>query len=267
MKIAIYANRAATHQITHADLFQSGLRRHGIDAKIYRPEEVIDADLAVVWGHRRKALIERQKRKGRRYLVMERGYVADRFQWTSLGYDGLNGRADFCNQDVSGARWEKHFAAHMKPWRRRHGYALVMGQVRGDAALANVNFAQWVSTTVEQLKALGYEVRFRPHPQDTGQRYDCPVQPGPLDQAMADAAFVVTWSSNSGVDAALAGVPVVAMDRGSMAWDVAAHGLESAGVMPDRTRWAHRLAWCQWQQSEIQAGNAWEHLKAGMERD
>ena len=153
----------------------------------------------------------------------------------------------------------------MKPWRKRDGYVLIMGQVRGDAALANVDFPVWVRKTISDLRALGHDVRFRPHPKDMGQRYDCPVQAGNLHEAMANASFVVTWSSNSGVDAVLNGIPAVAMDRGSMAWDVAAHGLESAGVTPNRTRWAHSLAWCQWRLSEIEDGTAWDHLKVGME--
>lgn len=263
MKVVIYS-RNVGHQLTHAEAFRDGLRRHDVRAEITLSDQIMPADLAVFWGHRRKAIIDHQKRKNRRYLVMERGYVGDRFQWTSLGYDGLNGRADFCNAEVSGDRWDRHFAHLMRPWNRRDGYVLIMGQVRGDAALANVDFPQWVRTTIGHLKALGHDVRFRPHPKDMGQRYDVPVQAGTLHEAMAGAAFVVTWSSNSGVDAVLNGVPVVAMDRGSMAWDVAAHGLESAGITPDRTRWAHRLAWCQWRISEIQAGSAWEHLKAGM---
>lgn len=263
MKVAVFTGKAP-HQVEHAKAFREGLRRHGLDAQIEDARTVIECDLAVFWGHRKHDIIRRQRDNGRRYLVMERGYVDDRFQWTSLGYDGLNGRADFCNEDVSGDRWERHFAHHMKPWRKRDGYVLIMGQVRGDAALANVNFPEWVSRTISDLRALGHDVRFRPHPSDAGQRYDCPIQAGSLEDAIAHASFVVTWNSNSGVDAVLSGVPVVAMDEGSMARPVAAHGLESAGIMPDRTRWAHRLAWCQWRMDEISSGAAWDHLKAGM---
>lgn len=266
MRIVLFVGKAP-HQVEHAEAFRNGLKRHGLSADIEQPKVVIDCDLAVFWGHRHRDIIRRQKDLGRRYLVMERGYIGDRFSWTSLGYDGLNGHADFCNQDVSGDRWDKHFAHLMRPWRKRDGYALVMGQVRGDAALQGVNWVGWASGTIAQLKALGHDVRFRPHPKDPGQCYGCPTLTGELENALAGASLVVTWNSNSGVDAALAGVPVVAMDRRSMAWDIAAHGLETAGITPDRTRWAHRLAWCQWRLSEIQDGDAWDHLKSGMEGD
>lgn len=262
MRICIFT-RPAGHQAVHAEAFRDGLKRHGVNAQMETINTVVECDLAVFWGHRRRDIIARQKAIGGRYLVMERGYLGDRFVWTSLGYDGLNGRAEFCVGDASPDRWEQHFAHLMQPWRRRDGYALVMGQVLGDASLEGANYPRWVAETVSDLKARGWSVMFRAHPKDTGQRHGCSTIAGSLSDALDGAAFVVTWNSNSGVDAALAGVPVVTCDRGSMAWEVAAHDLGDAGITPDREAWAHRLAWKQWRIDEIRDGTAWEYLKHG----
>jgi hypothetical protein len=70
---------------------------------------------------------------------------------------------------------------------------------------------------------------------------------------MAGAGLVVTFNSNTGVDAALFGRPVIAMDEGSMAWPVAGHQVTEI-VMPDRSAWAARLAWCQWTMDEMRSG-------------
>jgi hypothetical protein len=270
MKIAIYAARHG-HQNVHAEAFAEGLQRHGVASE--RHQSPIDCDLAVFWGHRRNEVIERQRRNGARYLVMERGYIGDRFAWTSLGYDGLNGRADFCLPDcVDGARFERHHGHLMQSWSNGGGYALLMGQVPTDAALAGVDFHAWCRGAVPKIQAeTGLSVMFRRHPlaRIPQSVEGAMLLAGDLADALAGAALAVTYNSNSGVDAALAGIPVVAMGRGSMAWPVASHAITADALQfrPDRAQWAARLAWCQWTIDEIRSGAAWDHIKAGARRD
>lgn len=74
----------------------------------------------------------------------------------------------------------------------------------------------------------GLPVRFRPHPMEQRRRgflrqvHGCETDRGPLADSLAGATVVVTWNSNTGVDALLAGKPTVAMGEGSMAAPVAA---------------------------------------------
>ncbi len=140
------------------------------------------------------------------------------------------------------------------------------GQVRGDASLWRTNIEDWYAETARRLNDLGWTVMFRPHPNGRAIAPDGAFAlVGSLEGALASAAFVVTWNSTSGVDAALAGVPVVAMDRGSMAWDVAAHRIEDAPIRPDRAGWAGCLAYTQWNDDEIEGGVAWGHLRQKVE--
>ncbi|MDP0495697.1 MAG: hypothetical protein Q7Q73_05765, partial [Verrucomicrobiota bacterium JB024] len=74
-----------------------------------------------------------------------------------------------------------------------------------------------------------------------------------------DCGLAVTISSNSGVLSVLSGIPTVALDDRSMAWGVTARDYEA--VTPDRTQWAHHLAWKQWTRDEIANGDAWDALK------
>ena len=92
------------------------------------------------------------------------------------------------------------------------------------------------------------------YPQATGSLADC----------LADARWVVTFNSNSGVDAVLAGVPTVAVDQGAMAWAVTGRDPTVQPPTPDRSTWAAELAWCQWTLDEIKKGVAWDHLRAGL---
>lgn len=256
---ATFFLRAASHQQDWGQALAEGMRRHGLKTEFTSPASCEPCDLAVIWGHRNTSQIRAQQANGRRYLVMERGYFGDRHEYTSLGFDGLNGRADFCNADAPGDRWQKH-GVPVADWKQGGEYALLMGQVKGDASLANVDIEQWYRETAEKINL---PVRFRRHPLgQTPKGFQC-ADRGLADD-LRDAACIVTFNSNSGVDAALAGVPVIACDAGSMAWPVAGH-TPGEIVRPDRTEWLHRLAYCQWTLEEIRSGEAWNHLKSGIQ--
>lgn len=69
---------------------------------------------------------------------------------------------------------------------------------------------------------------------------------------------VVTFNSNTGVEASFAGVPTIATDIGSMAYEVASHSVAEMLRRPDRETWAARLAWKQWRREEMASGYCWE---------
>src|SRR5690606_8866320 len=129
------------------------------------------------------------------------------------------------------------------------------------------NMAPWYAEAVRQAQAAyGLPVKFRPHPRAVAKGYqqrpsNAEPSTGSLAEALADAHVAVTWNSNSAVDAVLAGVPTVAVDAGSMAWDVAAHSIGTI-VRPDRSNWMVRLAWSQWSLDEIASGAALRGLLA-----
>jgi hypothetical protein len=213
-----------------------------------------------MWGHRQHTIMDMQKIRGKHYLVMERGYIGDRFQWTSLGFDGLNGRAKFPYIDDGLKRWNKHFARFLKPWKQSDGkLALIMGQVLGDASIEGVDFNKWVSDVSAKFSALRYDVHFRRHPVERSRRVNAGAVPemnGVLADALAKADVVLTYNSNSGVDAVLAGTAVYAEDRGSMVYELG-QGLKQ----PDRTAWTKKMAYTQWLPEEIENGSTWEALK------
>jgi len=271
MLVAIYQYRFR-HAKCHLDHFAKGLQRHG-QHHVWVPlgTAPVYCDLAVMWGCMRQDVMAAQQISGGRFLVVERGYIGNRKQWTSVGYDGLNGRADFCNRGKGPERFSALFRGVVKPWQRPGEYILVMGQCRWDQSVRHLNSAQRLAEAVAAIRAHSHlPIRFRPHPED--REMPAPegssLLAGSLEESLSRASCVVTLNSNSGVDAALAGVPVVALDRGSMAWDVAGHRSIEAILppRPDREKWAAELAWCQWSEQELAQGYCWEHLKQGMKR-
>lgn len=263
-RAVIVASASSPHQNMWGESMREGLQRHGWHADI--EVEPRFADLLVLWGVRRELAIERQKLRGE-VCILERGYVADRFKWTSMSLGGgLNGKGVFRGPFADRTRWDANFADCMHPWKERddNKYVLIMGQVPTDMSLRGLNpHAEWFNMA-QAFQSQGHDVRFRPHPLAPRERIPgvLSLPDGPLSDAMDGAKCVVTVNSNSGVDAVLAGIPTISLDRRSMAWDVTGH----TPAIPDpvdRDAWASALAWKQWRCDEISSGLAWETLNAG----
>lgn len=259
MKIDIVAVPNFAHQVEFAMLLARGLRVHGVEPRIICEGEEPKSEIVACWGWRIGAAL---RSAGHRVLVGERGYLGDRLAWTSLAWNGLNGRGIFARPGDR-SRLARHFPCALRPWRPEGEYALIIGQVSGDAALRGRDLQGWYE---RMARAFPVPALFRPHP-DSVARAEVPVVAGAerahgsLDDAMAKARVVVTWNSNAGVDAVLAGKPTVACDSGSMAWPVAAHRAEIVEAEPDRERWASDLAWRQWSADELSSGFAWWHMR------
>lgn len=265
MKAVFLIRPGMPHHALAAAGVTEGLARHGVEV-ITRPitgagMKVEDADFVICWGWR----IGRNWAHRKPTMVMERGYFGDRMSWTSIGWNGLNGRARFPKWRVDsgpGDRFSRLKAEHLYRWIPSPGNAaVIMGQVRGDAALATCpDYPEWLDEAARELSKVG-PVLFRPHPADTGipTPYNAERLDGSLHDALAVASHVVTWNSNTAVDAMLAGVEANVMDPGSMAWPVAGRRVFTRRIRPepDRLSWFADLTVAQWTPAEIAAGNFW----------
>lgn len=249
------------HQQVHAEALAKGVWAHGITPILTTRGNPVRTKRVACWGWRYGQLL---RDRNCDVLIMERGYLGDRFAWTSLGWNGLNGRATFYPKDDP-SRFNQHFT--LKPWKSGGDYVLLVGQVPGDASLGGLDLTRWYQDTAKQAAtAYGLPVRFRPHP--LADRHGGPSRPvagaptinGELAGALEGAAVAITFNSNAGVDAVLAGVPTVTLDQGSMAYDVAGHAIGER-LTPPREEWAARLAWCQWTLAEIKDGTAWASVQ------
>lgn len=215
-----------------------------------------------VWGWRPG---KNYRQMGHEVLVMERGYIGDRFFYTSLGFNGLNGWASFPEYpDDGGERFRQH-GGIIKPWRTDGDYALILGQVPHDASLQGRNMLPWYMDMAREIKRVhNIPVHFRPHPdikkRGFRQFVDGTIESeGTLEEALSGARFAVCFNSNSAVDSILAGVPCVVGDAGTMAWSVASHSINELRY-PEREAWAHALAFTQWSPEEIRTGKALEKI-------
>lgn len=261
MNVEIVVNPLMEHHAVYAAAMREGLRRHGVAVTVRTPDALREADVSIAWGWR---LAGPLCGAGSRVLVMERGYIGDRMRWTSLGWNGLNGRATFPAVDNAAHRLAWHFPGVIRPVNMRGEYVLLIGQVEGDAALGDLDVRRWYAeTTARAAELFGLPVKFRPHPLgDSKPVTGAETLEGDLAAALDGAALVVTWNSTVGVESVLRGKPTVAMDAGSMALPVADTDLR-INVPLGRDAWASRLAWCQWSIEEIRNGYAWDVVRGG----
>lgn len=255
--IKIIARKNAAHQVETAIALQQGFNWHGLNSEIITPDEYTPCDLVVRWGVRDKRIQQNQEFANSDMLVMEQGYLGDRMQQRSLGFNGLNGRAEFHAETVSSDRG-REFYDLIQPWKTGGRYFLVCGQVLGDMSLEGVDYAAWLESIPREID--GLPVYFRPHPVRCDYKVPHEVINGPLHENLRYAAGVITYNSNSGLDALLAGVRTVTFDAGSMVYDDTGHDLQS-WQKPDRKAIVDRIAYCQWSLSDMAEGTAWEHLK------
>ena len=216
-----------------------------------------------MWGTRRQDIVKRAKAAGAEVCILERGYVKDRFTWSSVSFGGeLNGRAQFRGPFEDISRWDS-LAVRLTPWtplQVGHGHALIIGQVPGDQAVKHVNLHDWYREAASALRADGHtDIRFRPHPQASrciglARALGIPVIMGdrPIEDDLQGAAVVVTFNSNAGVDAVIAGRRTIALDPGSMVWELSLEMIN--GVFPARDAWCSRIAWCQYTKAEMESG-------------
>ncbi len=233
-------------------------------------------DAAVVFGVRKRAVPKSELRgkvfdayreAGKNVLVLERGYVR-RDEYHAAGWNGLNGRANFRNESVPGDRW-RDLGVPLKPWRKSTftDPVVVIGQVPWDASVQNINHLEWIAGTCHLLmNETDREISVRPHPlakDATPLFLGASRCEDPLDEVLKIAHAVVTYNSNVGVDALIAGVPVFTDDEGSMVHKIANHALEriNAPETPDREAWARSIAYAQWNLEEMRSGLAWRHLR------
>ena len=247
--------------------------------KAMRPVTAYEpSDIAVVFGVYKKAVpasfhrgavIDQQRKRGGRGIVLETGYVNrgdDEDSHYAAGWGSINGWADFRNIGMPGDRWDK-LGVKIRPWRHRGDYILLIGQVPWDASVQHIDMERWLTETAEEIaRETSRPIIYRPHPKAgvpkhiTGCRTSGRSLLGDLEASRA----VVTFNSTTAIEAVIDGIPTFVLGDGSMAKQVANWSLDRMGRpdTPDREQWAFDLAYSQWTPAEMRSGETWRHLTA-----
>lgn len=217
--------------------FAAGLERLGftvVDGVTNRPG---DRDILVTWNLIRDGRIaaDRFAAIGRPVIVAENASWGNGFRgghWYTLARGRHNTAGAFSIGDAH--RWDS-LGVELEPWRADGETVLLPQRGIGPAGVAMP--ADWIRRNA----ARG---RIRPHP---GQGAAIP-----LEQDLAHAAQVITWGSGAAIKALIWGIRV----ESHMPNWIGEQDNTDAG----RLAMFRRLAWAQWQLSEISHGEPFARL-------
>ncbi len=258
--------------------FSRGLERRRIPYAIFPLENGYQpCDIAVTFGVRKKrtergrcvgAIIEQHENESNtnQHIVVERGFI-HRDRYFMVGWGGLNGRADFRNANSPHDRFRK-LRVKVLPWRIAGEHIVLCGQIPWDAAVQDSDHVQWCRETAVQLAQMtSRRIVFRPHPLqphaiDMTSFSVVVSEKASLAEDLENAWAVVTFNSNAGVEATLAGIPAFVSDRGAMGFSLLNRSLNTIETpfLPERRQWLSDLAYSQWTLDEIASGRTIYHL-------
>jgi hypothetical protein len=234
---------------------------------------------------------------GKPVIVWEEGSFRRLPQYKKFGWHTYLNTGEFNNHDVDDQRWREISQAnnlHIHDWESPGDEILIMGQIDFDSALISMyddgyhSFNHWVETMIARVRFYtDRPIRIRPHPLAAksfvgiADRFNSKYKNVSVSDNLvgrtavsggaglyldlARAWCVITYTSNSAVEAVCEGVPVFAMSPENITWDVAHHDLadiEHLDYGIDTTCWFHRVAYTMWCPEEIAAGKTWAHLKS-----
>lgn len=161
-----------------------------------------------------------------------------------VSYGKLNSPPKFkCESD----RFDKLDIEIKQSGGNKDGYALIIGQMPNDKALFGSNHEKWLKEQIAYYTNKGFDILYREHPRGGLQFNNVKVSHNSLAEAIDDAKLVVCYTSNTGHEALLSGVPVVSDSR-SAYYELTGETIPS---IDKRREYFSRLAYGQWLVSEM----------------
>jgi hypothetical protein len=226
-----------------------------------------------IWNHYRS--------QGKPVVVLEVGGLR-RNQSFKIGINGINGDADFANQEFDDRRWPL-FEHKLKPWNPSGEMIVICGQHDASEQWKGLpRMEQWITQQIKEIrKYTTRPILVRPHPRNPIQikeenfqnvkirfpkkdyrTYDDTDFKATLERTWA----VVNHSSNPAMEAVINGIPVF-VSNSSLCHDVGNTNLADINTpaMPNRINWANKLSYTEWFEKEIEQGLPWQRIKKRLE--
>lgn len=232
---------------------------------------------------------------GKPFLVCEEGAFRQlpmykRWGWTSY----KNGIGIFNNKNVDNSRWKEFKRKNnleIKDWSSKGDYILIMAQIEYDSALIEMydqgykSFLEYAIKLIQEIrKYTDRPILFRPHPNDPQKKFNSLLKFSNVEisenfsndnffvknggeglQKDLDRSYcVITFNSNSSVEAVCNGLPIFSMDTTSPTYEISQGDLkniENINYNIDITDWCNKIVYTIWNEDEIANGVMWNHLR------
>lgn len=204
-------NLTRSDAVYRHETFSAGLRAAGFDVRPGDPDSGShDGDVLLIWNRYSTwhSIAERFEKMGGTVLVAENGYLAPggesphgmkEREWYALGRGYHNDSTVV--RPGTGERFEA-LAVTPKPW-RQHGTHILIAPNRNFGTPGRIMPDYWTSETRKRLEQVTKRpIRIRPHPGNMAARV-------PLADDLMNCWAVVIWNSSAGIQALIAGIPVI----------------------------------------------------------
>jgi len=275
--------------------FISGVNQVGDVGIVHNENTIIDCDVAIIQGfvHEngkvlphlklRKDVIERQKRLGKRSIIIDSNLFLYKDPMNNNGYlrysfDGVfPPTGEYCNANPDESRWDiikKDLRFDLKPWRDNGRHILVCLQRNGGWSMKGldvVDFFKQATTEIRKYSDRPIIVRTHPGDKRSSQYAKSLIgknisisQNEKLEQDLNNAWASVVYNSSPSVASIIEGIPSFIIDptysQVSEVANIDLSNIESP-TLPDRTKWIQKIAQCHWNDRDLLNGNAWRHMK------
>ena len=209
------------------------------------------------------------ERENKDFYYMDHSYFINGHEWPHWMRITKNGHAQTTLKDVPADRYEKYFKKEIKPWNKSGKDILFVPPTFAIEDFFNIK--DWITKTLETLHKYTdryVDVREKPYnpmitkgPHGETIKVDRPTDnKGPIDWSRYHA--VVTFNSNTAIEALHNGVPVFCDSRASAATPISENNLEKIETPKygDRMSLFSSLAYSCWNIEEMSNGTAWKML-------
>lgn len=280
MQVRFYHHGKTEYEQPYLEQMTAGLLAHGHQIEVVAATSWRDcgelADVAAFVGVRgvTREIIQSYRDAGRRSVVLDKGAIrrSNVSDYRRVYLDGGSCLAYLMRVKRPSDRWDRlgiEIEDRVGDFRRAPiVYANNSQKVHDYWQLGDGQaLAEQVIGKLRRI-APSRKIIFRPKPRALDfaeiDGATLSLKPDTIEDAIAGAACLVTYTSHCSVNAVIAGVPVVALGP-NPATPIAGKFLEQAVRPPHlphkkRAQWLYNLAYAQWTPEEIAAGAMWEFI-------
>jgi hypothetical protein len=275
MRVAAYLGKGE-NILVHS--MAKGMSVHGEEITFINNSNLIENDLSLIFGvysnkfsdetNYRKLVIENQIQNNKPTLIVEKGFINRRI-YHSAGFGNQCGRGIYFNENMPSDRFEKT-GIKIKPWRKTGGPIILCGQIPWDTSVQHINYQKWLIDIIKDIKKYtDRKIIFRPHPKRPNAikfPSNLEISTRHITEDLNDAWAVVAYNSNSALESILEGVPAFVFDKGSMVYNIANTDIKNIEnpILMEREQTFYNISYSQWNIDEMESGEAWLHLKNGL---
>lgn len=254
--------RAFAQGVVHSSMGDKAVLRRDTDY------DMKGYDVAAFWGYVQtcQRLVQMCRDQGIPFIYFDLPYW-DHAEQFKVSINDRHPTAYLMDRVMPADRWDK-LGIKLAPWKINGKHILVAG-MSGKAAWSwGMKDEEYERNIIPKIAAISQRpIIYRPKPSwpgstpIPGSTYD---KVTPITKLLADAHIVVTHHSNVGVDALVAGVPVIAR-RGAATHlglpDTELERIETPLRPAGREQFVANLAYCQWTMKELSNGVCWRHVR------